>query len=340
MFSNAKLRLLMTLVKFERLGAEDVPGAAWVIPSAPKAQDLREMKSFIDKYFEKAKRGTLGRDPRELIRRKYGGGKKSSDNQYNPDIHFGDDSEGEDEVPDGPLFPPNPRAAPNPAKKPTKKKKRKERDPDDEDEDDSVDEETLEERRRARLENSRARLAKIKSDLYVHASDEDTDEEGDKEFFLLEEKRRKEQAQRIRHALLTGMTEDGDGPTNKKGQRKRQTNLTRTGEAKSKRQRRGKQTDEVDEDDDVVMGNMDAPSPMSEKEGTPSEEADDGFNFDDDLVFSRDREKLLGSAGTEDQDSSKPDEAMAQDEDDDDAPVVATNRRRMRAGFVVDSDSE
>ncbi|KAI2995773.1 hypothetical protein CBS147346_9725 [Aspergillus niger] len=340
MFSNAKLRLLMTLVKFERLGAEDVPGAAWIIPSAPRAQDLREMKSFIDKYFEKAKRGTLGRDPRELIRRKYGGGKRASDNQHNPDIQFGDDSEGEDEVPDGPLFPPNPRAAPNPANKPTKKKKRKERNPDDEDEDDSVDEETLEERRRARLENSRARLAKIKSDLYVHASDEDTDEEGDKEFFLLEEQRRREQAKRIKHALLTGMTEDGDGSTNKKGQRKRQTTRNRTGEAKSKRQRRGKQADEVDEDDDVVMGNMDAPSPMSDREGTPSGEEDDGFNFDDDLVFSRDREKLLGSAGNEEKDSNRPDKAMAQDEDDDDAPIVAANRRRMRAGFVVDSDSE
>lgn len=340
MFSNAKLRLLMTLVKFERLGVEDLPGASWVIPSTPRAQDLREMKSFIDKYLEKAMRGTLGRDPRELIRRKYGG-RKPADIQDNPDIHFGSDSEGEDEVPDGPLFPPNPRSRANPVKEPKKKRKRKERNADDEDEDNAVDEETLEERRRARQENTRARLAKIKSDLYVHASDEDTDEEADKEFFLLEEKRRKEQAQRVKKALLTGIPEDVDGATNKRRQGKRQHNRpsTRMGEAQSKRPRRGDQTDEDAEDDDVVMEETDASSPQAPSEGTPSHEAEDEFDFDDDLAFGRDRGKTLESSGDKNLDSKGPDAAVAPDEDED-APVAATSRRRMRAGFVVDSDSE
>ncbi|RAK98003.1 putative DNA repair protein (Tof1) [Aspergillus ibericus CBS 121593] len=340
MFSNAKLRLLMTLVKFERLGVEDVPGASWVIPSTTRAQDLREMKSFIDKYLEKAFRGTLGRDPRELIRRKYGG-RKLADNHDNPDIHFGSDSEGEEEVPDGPLFPPNPRSRANPAKEPQKKKKRKGRNADEDDEDDAVDEETLEERRQARLENTRARLAKIKSDLYVHASDEDTDEEADKEFFLLEEQRRKDQAQRVKKALLTGITEDAAGASSKTGQRKRQNNRlsTQTGEAQSKRQRRG-ETDEEDEDDDVVMGGVDVSSPpQSEREGTPSREMEDDFDFDDDLAFSRDRGKGLGSLGDQNQDSNEPDDVMAPDEDEA-VPMAAASRRRVRAGFVVDSDSE
>ncbi|PWY64758.1 mating-type switching protein swi1 [Aspergillus heteromorphus CBS 117.55] len=346
MFGNAKLRLLMTLLKFERLGMTDVSGTSWVITATPRAQDLREMKEFVDKYLDKATRGTLGRDPRELIRRKFGP-KKGNDNRENPDINFGSDSEGEDEVPDGPLFAPNPRAQANASKETKKKKKKNKRkardeDDDEEDADESVDEEALEERRRARLENTRARLAKIKSDLYVHASDEESDEEADKEFFLLEEQRRKDQAHRVKKALLTGRTEEADSATGKKGQRKGQTRRrnSQAGETQSKRQRRETQISDDDEDEDILMGGVDVSSPRLSRAGTPTRDVEDDLIFDDDLAFSRDREKDLGFPGAEREKSNEPGAGARAEDEDEDAPVAAAGRRRMRAGFVVDSDSE
>ncbi|PYH97463.1 topoisomerase 1-associated factor 1 [Aspergillus ellipticus CBS 707.79] len=337
MFYNAKLRLLMTLVKFERLGMVDVAGASWVITSTPRAQDLREMKVFIDKYLEKAMRGTIGRDPRELIRRKYGA-RKGAANHESADVNFGSDSEGEDEVPDGPLFAPNPRSKANVPKEAKKTKKRKAHNEDEEDEDEFVDEEALKERRRARLENTRARLAKIKSDLYVHASDEESDEEADKEFFLLEEQRRKDQADRVKKALLTGASEVDD-MAGKKDQRKCQNKQknSHAGEVQNKRQRRENKYNDGDDNDDILMGGI---SPRSSREGTPTGEIEDDLVFDDDLAFSRNRERDLGSPGGEREKSIGPGVVAGPGDEDEDVPVAAASRRRMRAGFVLDSDSE
>ncbi|RAL13651.1 putative DNA repair protein (Tof1) [Aspergillus homomorphus CBS 101889] len=330
MFSNAKLRLLMTLVKFERLGVEDVAGASWVIPSTATAQDLRDMKSFIDRYLAKAEKGTLGRDPRELIRRKYGA-KKEANQSETQNINFGSDSEGEDEVPEGFLFPPNPRSKANALTElKQRRKKRKQQQGDDEGE--PLDEEALEERRRAREENARARIAKIKSDLYVHASDEETDEEADEKFFRLEEQRRKEQADRIKKAMLHGVPPEELEGTGKKGQGKRQ----------NKRQRIVSQTDGLDEDEDIIMGGTGVMSPGSPQDDTLDNGLDDDLKFDDDLAFSRNREDLLAPARNEEAlHSSGPEvDADALEEKEDEPITAAASRRRMRAGFVVDSDSE
>ncbi|PYI24268.1 topoisomerase 1-associated factor 1 [Aspergillus violaceofuscus CBS 115571] len=331
MFSNAKLRLLMTLVKFERLGVEDIAGASWVIPSTATAQYLREMKSFIDRYLAKAERGNLGRDPRELIRRKYGPKKNNPQSEAQDGINFGSDSEGEDEVPDGFLFPANPRAKADALS--ALKQKRKKRKQNEDEESEPLDEATLEERRRAREENARARIAKIKSDLYVHASDEETDDEADEKFFRLEEQRRKAQADRIKQAMLHGVPPEALNGSGKKGQGKRQ----------NKRQRRVSQTVGADEDEDIIMGGTGDLSPESPQDDMPRDELDDLLDFDDDLAFSRNREDLLGPARDDEaaHTSEAEVEGGAQDEEDDDAPVAAAaSRRRMRAGFVIDSDSD
>jgi replication fork protection complex subunit Tof1/Swi1 len=65
--------------------------------------------------------------------------------------------------------------------------------------------------------------------------------------------------------------------------------------------------------------------------------------LDDDLAFSRDREKgiELQAYGEGNTSSPKGGGSASEEEDDDDGrPLAAPGRRRMRAGFVVDSDSD
>ncbi|OJJ06843.1 hypothetical protein ASPVEDRAFT_140447 [Aspergillus versicolor CBS 583.65] len=345
MFLNAKLRLLMTLLKFERLGQENVEGISWVIPSGLKSAELRDSKAVIDRTLVVG--NTNERDPNDLLRRKYGGEPRGNTDQTTLEVNFGSDSEGEDVILDGPLFPPNPRTKSKVLDELKTKRKRKnngEKEP--------VDDETLEKRRQAQLENTRSRLAKIKSDLYVHASDEESDEEGDQEFFRLEEGRRKEQSERIKQALLLGRTED-DGNTSKKKRGKR-SSASSGREAGGKRRRHSPQASPEVEDEDILMSatgmlsretsmtpSLDGIDDLSNKDISKNPTEDELY-IDDDLAFSRDRE--IGAemlAGKEDDNKSGPKEnEAAAEEDEEDAPLAAPGRRRMRAGFVVESDSE
>lgn len=331
MFANAKLRLLMTVVGFERLGVEDVPGASWVVPSAMTAKDLHEIVSEVNKALVSPV--SEENDPREQLRRKpTGSARDSLTLQSNVNVNFGSESEGEDEVADGFLFPPNPRSKSN-ALEELKKKRKKKRKSDAEKE--PLDDEILEERRQARLTNTLARQAKIKSDLFIHASDEESDEDADKEFFRLEEERRKKQAENVKKAMLTGETETAQGK--KKASRKRKSD---TGAAEAKRARRKSAESDAnsDEDNDILMADLDGQSPRSQQEvstshgavdeDTPLTSAEDDLYFDDDLAFSRDK---LHTAATE--------APMDVDDDEEDTPVVPS-RRRMRGGFVLESDSE
>ncbi|RHZ62115.1 Topoisomerase 1-associated factor 1 [Aspergillus turcosus] len=353
MFSNAKLRLLMTLVRFERLGMEDVPGASWIVPSSLTSQDLRHTRSIIEQCLTEPFTENSDRDLSQLIRRKSGNNTRRDRDDQTADVDFGSDSEGDDNVPDGPLFPPNPRSRANALEqlKKQRKKRRKEAG-----EDEEPDEEALEERRRARLENALARQAKIKSDLYIHASDEETDEEADQEFFRLEEQRRKEQSERIRKALLHGVVDKVSEKPRKKGSgRKRQSDQhsASTADTQSKRQRRQQRTEELDDDDDLVMTGTEARPPDSPGQGSPSLQGtndaedtpvtsgEDELDFDDDLAFSRNRNRdKVPSVEDDDRDTEPPAPNTIDEDDDEAAPVAAPSRRRMRAGFVIESDSE
>ncbi|KAJ5180717.1 hypothetical protein N7492_003927 [Penicillium capsulatum] len=340
MFSNAKLRLLMNFVGFERLGVEDVPGASWVIPSALSSKSLREIISTINQAAANPTPEDSLEDPRQLLRRKDKNSSRDAVLNGSLGLDFGSESEGEDTVPDGLLFPPNPRSKSNALDDLKKKRKKKQRKTDTERE--PLDDETIEARRQSRLTNALARQAKIKSDLFIHASDEESDEEADQKFFQLEEVRRKEQAENVKKALLTGNFEKagGKGKGKNASVRKRKSDTGKSGaDAEPKRRRRGSGSagsdPESDGDDDILMGGLDLQSPGSQQavstshpagdnEDTPLTSEDD-LNFDDDLAFRRDRQK--------------PSEPEDKADDEEDAPVASV-RRRMRGGFVLDSDSE
>lgn len=328
MFANAKLRLLMSSVGFERLGVEDVPGASWVVPAALTSDDLREKVSPINKALLNPVSEGSEEDPRQLLRRRETGSARQSGVHGPLDVNFGSDSEGEDTVPDGPLFPPNPRSKLNALDELKKKRKKKRKD---DTEKEPLDDETLNARRDERLSNALARQAKIKSDLFIHASDEESDEEADKVFFRLEEERRLKQAEDVKRAQLTGTLEKAS-KGGKSSVRKRKSDLgIASNAAEPKRRRRGPGSD--DGDGDILMAEH---SPGSQQlstthdaqadEDTPLTSAEDDFNFDDDLVINRDRQPKAVAA---------EDDA---DGDEEDTPVA---RRRMRGGFVLDeSDSE
>ncbi|KAL4956214.1 timeless protein-domain-containing protein [Aspergillus filifer] len=345
MFSNAKLRLLMTLLKFERLGHENVEGISWVVPSELKSIELRDSKSVIDRALVVGETG--GRDPRDLLRKKYGHEPRQAAEQTTLDVNFGSDSEGEDVVPDGPLFPPNPRNKANVLDELKKKRKKRK----DKGEKEPLDEETSEERRQARQENTRARLAKIKSDLFVHASDEESDEEADQEFFRLEEERGRMQSERIKKALLLGRTKEAMGKSKKKrGKRANEAAAVDDEEISGKRRRRSA---EADDDGDILMNATGIPSRASSEESSSdamndldkesTAAAEEEPYFDDDFAFSRDRGRETQPHADNESDGASSPNAGAQaadEEDEEDALMAAPNRRHMRAGFVVESDSE
>ncbi|KAN0086534.1 Timeless domain containing protein [Elaphomyces granulatus] len=345
MFKNARLRLLMSLVGFEKVGEEDVPEASWIVPSLAEA-DLRDTKSIIEKALEKPPSEDDGIDPRKQLRRKRVA--SSSVDHYSSDIDFGSDSEGEDNIPDGLLFPPNPRSKSNTLDE-LKKNRRKRRQKDDDDE--SLDDAQLEEHRRNRQANALARQAKIKSDLYIHASDDDTDEDADRDFFLQEEERRKTQAERIRQELLASVPDDASKNTQSKKRRKRRNagddleGLEMGG--KKRRQMNALGLSDDDSEDDILM--MDIASSKSQDQTSASHKnpghgtltSDDDLDVDDNLAFhkSRDYENLAPIDNNGEVGHASHKAAAAVGSDDDDAPVMSS-RRRMKGGFVVDSDSE
>ncbi|KAJ9259774.1 hypothetical protein DTO212C5_8577 [Paecilomyces variotii] len=354
MFGNAKLRLLMNLIGLERLGLEDVPGTSWVVPSSFTAKALQDIKDTIEKSRNNPMQEVNGEDPRHQLRRKVN--RSTRANSQGPmEVDFGADSEGEDIIPDGPLFPPNIRSKSNVLEE-LKQKRRKRRQGTEEHQ--PLDDKTLEARRRTREANALARQAKIKSDLYIHASDEESDEDADEEFFRLEEERRKAQAKRIRKALLTGIVEDPaeSTTTKKKGGKRMSTDGEQEASSAGRKRPRpsifGGGSDDGESDDDVLM-TVAEQSPSPPRAGSASNEAvdnetpltsaEDEMDFDDDLAFSKERRS---QTAVEDRSSAKPQATTVNaatvddDDDDEDAPIVAPSRRQMRGGFVVDSDSE
>lgn len=317
----------MVLVGFERLGVEDVPGASWVVPSALGSKALRYIKSVIDNCLEKPFAEDNERDPRDLLRRKDIGDVYEEGHRALADVNFGSDSEGE-EVPDGPLFPPNPRSKSNALNDLKKKRKQKQK----EDNREPLDDEIIEERRLNRQKNALARQAKIRSELYIHASDDETDEEGDEEFFRLEEQRRKDQAVRIKKALLLGAMEDPENQTGRKKSGQKRKTVQSAGNADERKRRRPSPQAESDDDDDILMTGVDRP--LSRE--SPNHEQDDDSDLDDDFAFSRDRQKSASPNHSIHSSGANADG----NQDEDEEPVTAPSRRRMRAGFVVDSDSE
>lgn len=205
MFKDNKLRLLMTLAGFERLGIDDEPGATWIIPSSLCAEKLRETQETIERHLNNPVMEYGDEDPmtaEEMLRR--ASALKTRRAEYD------DESEGDGIVSDGEeefLFPaggPTNKNQKSAALEELKKKRRKRRTKSSDDGAGDIDDETREARQKARKVAELEKRRKIKSNLYVRDSDEESNEEVDREFFDREEQRRKGQAAKVQEVLRAG----------------------------------------------------------------------------------------------------------------------------------------
>lgn len=315
-------------------------GSSWVVPSSLDSETLFSIVSSIEKGLENPVTEIDGLDPREQIRRVPTAEPKET-HQTTLDVDFGSESEGEDAIPDGPLFPPNIRSKSNALKE--LKEKRKKRSKRDDNDKEPLDDATLEERRRVREENARARQAKIKSDLFIHDSDDESDEEADKEFFEREEAVRKAQDQRVREAINKALEEDA---SNKQSKKKKPTRRKRRSmendqsdkdtESEGQKKRRitvgGFEMSDNDEDDDVLMTGTNGDL------GSRGASTSQGVEEDDSPSISTEQEEWDLDKELEQEKSAAV--VVTHDDDSEEDGPVAGNRRRARAGFVIESDSE
>ncbi|KAI9846793.1 MAG: Topoisomerase 1-associated factor 1 [Sclerophora amabilis] len=196
MFKDNKLRLLMTLVGLQRLGIDDEPQSSWIIPSSLTSAQLQES-------FESVKTFQFGpptydddKTAEDFIRRKAAARPRR--------VAYDDDdsgiSHGEEEDFLFPAGGPTTQKA-NPLEE-LKEKRRRRRNAEDSDRRaEPLNEKEREERAEALRKANEAKRRKIKSDLFVHDSDEEEDEERDQQFFEEEELRRREYGRKVLEAL-------------------------------------------------------------------------------------------------------------------------------------------
>ncbi len=344
MFKDNKLRLLMTLVGFERLGMDDEPDTTWIVPSSLSSKELAESAEVVERHKVSPELEYGDEDnpvaPQDLLRRKA---------LVRPRVEYDDDS-GDDDAASNEeedfLFPAGgPTVRKSHALEDLKKRRR--RKVKGNDTETSLDEETREARRKAREDTNLEKKKKIKSDLFVHDSDEDEDEERDRDFFAQEEERRKGQSMRVLEALRSGKMEreEDSGPKSGRSQKRK---IAGDEVARGKRMKSSPLL--LDSDDDVLVISGGSSSPMHKGilESTEDEAAETPLSSPHMQSFSEDG---LDNSRPNSADLAKQPPAKARlsdpvlqdavgDDSDEDAPVTKPKRSRARAGFIIDSDSD
>lgn len=351
MFKNGHLRLLMTLVGFQRIGADDEPGSPWMIPSGLSSDQLKQSLDLIKQNEFNPPVFDDGKEAEDFIRRKSAGTAARRRTAFDDESDNAIDSEEEFLFPAGGPTAMKKSAALEALKK-TRRRRRKSGS-EDEDEDDGG---LTEEQRKIRADARRARelekLRKIKSDLYIHDSDEESDEERDRAFFEQEEKLRQRTA--LQH--LQGVQKSKDDSAPKKGVVSRSTKrsaremLSDSDSDRDSFQRSRHRSSSIARDDDLLeeSGNEATDTPLSssphirssqtkrpritsKRASGPSGSSEDTDN--DALVTAGD--KTMTDVPT------LNDNGGEEDDEDNEVPVVRTaTRRRITSGFIIESSDE
>jgi len=370
MFKDNKLRLLMTLVGFARLGVNDEPDATWIIPSSLSSEALSKSAQVVGQHERNPKLDYSDDDnpiaPQDLLRRKA---------LHTPRAEYDDDSDNDGIVDDGEedfLFPAGgPTIHKSDALEDLKKKRRRRIHKNDEAES-PTDEASRDLQRKAREEANVEKRRKIKSDLFVHDSDDEEDEERDRLFFAQEEERRRGQSTRVAEALRSGKMEgeeEGGADARKGRKRKRKIGGDREEPAKGKRRKSSPLV--MDEDDlPVISGGssspahtgawgeseVDAETPLS----SPHTQSLRGRGSDlegggDNVVETSSARKGVSDMAVDDAVGGEPgDTATASEpmsskaiaglvidsDSEEDALATRPARGRARAGLIIDSDTE
>ncbi|KAK1760682.1 timeless protein-domain-containing protein [Echria macrotheca] len=249
MFKNPHLRLLMSLVGMQRLAPmlDETRDSIWIVPGSLSSDDLKDTTELINRAEFSPPTFDDGALAEDQLRRKSAAPKKRA-------AYDDDDSLDED---DGVLFPaggPTARKATEDGERPKKRIRRRRKDAEGAEEG-GVDE-LLEEKARARREKELEKRRKIKSDVYVHASDDESDDEEYNRWFFAREQAIREKnrasAMGMERGLLAGVLGDGGVESDEDTGA-----VTRTKESQPGKEKKGKKrgsdvvsSSEVSEEDD------------------------------------------------------------------------------------------
>ncbi len=375
MFKNSHLRLLMKLVGFQRLAPllEETPESVWVIPGNLTANQLKESLDLINKAEFDPPVFDNDESAEDQLRRKSAARKKAA---------FDDDDDGLEED-DDILFPaggPTARKAADAFLDGKKKRRRRRRRNSDGDEAEEPTDEKLDERARLRREKELQKARKIKSELFVDAYDDVTDDERDREFFEREEALR----QRIQNTLTSSTNAgSGVGPASKRKtttvllsddsdeepggptadspatriKRKRKSDALADGSegdddereeppaSSGMRNKRKKRAVFVDSSDDEDTQDSHPSSQASAPPAEPYGSDRDGMETDD-TPLSLSPHLATGNDGEAALQDSKAGELAADvdmddSDDEDDVPkAMPSKRSRAKGGFIIDSSDE
>lgn len=336
MFKDNKLRLLMTLVGFMRLGANDDPDATWVIPSSLSSTELQEAVDLIRKFEFDPPIYEDGKGPEDLLRSKAVAARRSTRR-----ADFDDDSDGIDQDSEedrGEYAVDEPTARKPDSERRKLKRRRRARTPME------LDDEEREAKAEARRRKEIEKQAKTKSTMFVHDSDDDEwDADKDAAFFAREQQLREDTLKQFKKLLVLGTVEPAVSKKELSKKRKAEDTSKKSKRRKSPPKRKAGPFDDSDEDED-------ADDAVSVSSRAPSEAVEDVMSNAESEDEATDTPLSSQHAGSKDDTprtlaptitSKTQDITMVDDDDDDDAPVVRRPAaRNMRAGFIIDSDSE
>ena len=374
MFKNGHLRLLMTLISFRRLSEEDDPETIWVIPPPLSADQLKQSFDLIKATEFSPPVFDDGKEAEDFIRRKSAGISARKRAVYDDDSDNALLSDGEEEF----LFP---AGGPTNMKKSAalealkKTRRRRRNSGSDDGEDSAISEEVRAARAKARRDRELEKLRRIKSDLYIHDSDEESNEESDRLFFEREEELRKRTSLAAARSLLS--LQKPEKTAGGKSSKRKVADISSDSDSDNdnasivrRRRARGRSSSTLpsasgsdsEEDpsnisrDEATDTPLSSPHPhsrssqtqlrgkakrlrlSSDRASSPSGSLDDPSTHNDMAVKDWTMEDIAISNATPDNNRAVADE----DEDDDDIPVPVARmaRRRVTGGFIVDSSDE
>ncbi|CAG8977409.1 hypothetical protein HYALB_00007039 [Hymenoscyphus albidus] len=347
MFKNGHLRLLMTLVGFARIGVDDDPDGSWVVPHPLTADQLKESLDLIKKSEFSPPVFDDGQEAGDYIRR------KSATAASRKRAVFDDDDDGidDDEEEEFEFAPGGPTAMkPSEALKELKKRRRLKR-KGSEDENSGLTDEQAAARAEARRLKDLEKNRKIKSDLFVHDSDDEDDEERDKAFFEQERLREKAKDDLMKGLLSTGVAKQPSAARKKRDSSAISIDSDdEDGPPAVSSKRRRSKADEDDSEDDVpvvVSGRSSTTARDDILEDSDEEATDTPMSSPHVKPKAKQTKKRRVDLSDDEEEEEEAfgaakNSAMVLDDEDEDEemPAVKPARQRMRSGFVVDSSDE
>lgn len=316
----------MTTVGLERQEHDESSSTGWIIPPTLTSDQLQESLDLIKKYTDDPISFEDGKLSEDLIKRK-----QKARKAFDSDD---DENDNQEEY----LFEPGGPTAMESLEQKSKKKRRIREDAENEE----LPDELAIERRKKRLDREREKRLAIKSDLYVHDSDDESDPEKEMEF-LLREKMQRESGfigEITGAPLLVVGTDFKQFPATKKRKKLEKEKRVEKGKKKRKAVRESDEEklvadDDDDEDDEAIISREASPLILNAVDLTSDDDESDG-PYTIGPVKTSNEVKGAGPSEAPDNDVVMND---AEEDDEEDDAILRPGRGR-RGPVVIDSDSE